>query len=88
MIATGRQRTVRINEATHRMLSDLAEERGESMAEVLERAVDRFRRAQVLHNANAIWEAILKDPAARAEVEAEDALWDGTLADGLDAEEW
>lgn len=69
------------------MLADLAEGCGESMAEVLERAVDRYRREQILREANTVWETILGDPAARAKVDAEDAAWDGTLADGLDTEE-
>jgi hypothetical protein len=58
------------------------------MTTILARAVDRERREQLLAEANAAWAVVLADPQSRAESEAEDALWEGTLADGLDAEEW
>lgn len=63
-------------------------QRGESTATILEQAVERFQREQLLNEANAAWAAILADPTAAAEVAAEQALWDQTLADGLADEEW
>jgi len=46
------------------------------------------RGEHILREANAAWAAIIADPAARAEVEAERTLWDATLADGLESEDW
>lgn len=50
--------------------------------------MERYRREQILKEANRQWAAIMKDPQAMAEIKAEMAIWDGTLADGLDPEEW
>lgn len=88
MGAASKQRIVRVTEATHRALRELSMQRGESTATILEQAVERFQREQLLNEANAAWAAILADPTAAAEVAAEQALWDQTLADGLADEEW
>lgn len=88
MATTAKQHLVRVNERTHRALNDLSNESGESMAVILDRMVQRHSREQRLEEANRDWARILADPVARAEVEAEDALWDGTFADGLEPEEW
>lgn len=88
MATTAKQHMVRVNERTHQALSDLSNECGESMSAILDRIVQRHRREQRLEEANRAWARVLADPTARAEVEAEDALWDGTFADGLEPEEW
>ena len=80
--------TVRISERTHRALSDLRRSTGQSMPAIIEQAVDRWQREQLLREANAAWAAIVADPAASAEILAERALWEGTVADGLDPEGW
>jgi hypothetical protein len=58
------------------------------MATLVERAVEAFRRDQLFAAAEAAWRAIQSDPAARAEIDAEYALWDTTVADGLEREDW
>lgn len=81
-------RTVRISERTHRTLSQLKHSTGQSMPSLIEQAVERWQREHLLREANAAWAAIIADPAARAEIEAERALWDATVADGLEPEDW
>ncbi len=43
-------------------------------------------RAQILAEAAADYAALEQDPVALAEIHAEDALWDTTVGDGLDAD--
>lgn len=87
-MAATKQRTVRVTEATHQALRELTVSRGESMTTILERAVGRYQREQLLAEANAAWAALQSDPAVLAESEAEQMLWDRTLADGLEEEAW
>jgi predicted transcriptional regulator len=88
MASVTKQHTVRVSESTHRALRRLTAVSGKSMTIVLERAVDRYEREQLFAEANAAWAAIQADPAAMAEIEAEQELWDRTLADGLEDDEW
>lgn len=88
MTASTKQRNIRVTETTHRTLSDLAAQSGESMTAIVEHAVDRYRREQVLLQANAAWSELMLDPEFRAEMAAEDALWDTTVGDGLEDELW
>ena len=74
--------TVRISERTHATLGELAEQNGQSMQEVLARAVEAYRRQQFLEGANAAYAALRSDPAAWAEEQAERAAWASSLADG------
>jgi hypothetical protein len=79
---------VRVSARAHATLRELAIRRGQSMAQVVEEAVERERRAQLLREANAAWSAIMADPASRVEIDAERNAWDATLADGLEPEDW
>ena len=88
MDATAKQRSVRVSETTHRMLRDLSTRRGEPMTMIVERAVDRYQREQLLSEANDAWAALQADPATVADIEGEQALWEQTLGDGLEREEW
>lgn len=88
MAVTTKQHLVRVSEATHRTLRELTARRGETMTAIVEQAVERYRREAWLAEANAAWAAIRADPGAMAEVRAEQELWDQTLADGLEEEEW
>jgi predicted transcriptional regulator len=85
-VVVSKQRTVRVSEETHRALREIASESGESMTTILERAVDRYWREVFLRQANAEWARIVADPEALKEIEAEDALWEVTFADGLQDE--
>lgn len=88
MATTASQRTVRVTEVTHRTLQALAARAGEPMTVVLARAVERYRREQLLRDANDAWAAIKADPVAWREMKDEDKIWDATLMDGLEDEPW
>jgi predicted transcriptional regulator len=76
--------TVRVSEHTHDLLRKLAEATGEPLQKVLERAVENYRREQFYAEFNAAFERLRADPAAWEDELAERALWETTLADGLD----
>ncbi len=79
--------TIRVSEKTRDILHALARDVGLPMAEVVEKAVEQYRRQQILDAANADYAALRADPAAWAEVQAERAVWDITLTDGLEEQE-
>jgi len=54
------------------------------MQEIVEQAVENYRRQQLLAAANIAYAALRADPDAWAEMEAERTAWDATLADGLE----
>jgi hypothetical protein len=76
--------TVRISRSTHAALRALAEESDESMTEVLDKAIEVYRRQRFLTGLNADFAALRKNKAAWAEELAERAMWDAALADGLE----
>jgi len=77
--------TIRVSEKTRATLHELARAAGTPMAEVVAQAIELYRRQQLLDAANLQYAALRADPAAWAEVQAERAVWDATLADGLEA---
>lgn len=79
--------TVPISEASHQVLRELAEQTGQTMTEVLDKALDAYRRKVFFEQLNAGYAALRADPEAWAEMEAERKLWDATLMDGLDPDE-
>ena len=79
--------TVPISETAHRILKDLAEQTGQTMMDVLDKALDEYRRKVFFEQMNAGYAALRADAEAWDEVEAERKLWDATLMDGLDPDE-
>lgn len=75
--------TVRVSARTHDILQELAHSVGAPMQEVVEQAVEQYRRQRLLAAANAAYAAVQADPAAQQELREERAAWDVTLADGL-----
>ena len=76
--------TVRVTERTHEVLRKLAAATGQPLQQVLEQAVENYRREQFFAELNAAYARLQADPAAWEEELAERALWETTLADGLD----
>jgi hypothetical protein len=79
--------TVRISEASHQILKELAEQSGQTMMAVLDKVLDVFRRKQFFEQLNAGYAELQADPKAWAEHLADRKHWDATLMDGLDPEE-
>ena len=79
--------TVSISEASHQLLRELAEHKGQPMTLVLDKALDAYRRQLFFDRLNAGYAELQADPEAWAEHLAERKDWDTTLMDGLDAAE-
>ncbi len=78
--------TMTINETTHQLLLRLADLEKTSADVVLDRALEIYQRELFWKQTNEAYAALKADPAAWAEELAERALWEKTLADGVEAE--
>jgi hypothetical protein len=78
---------IQISEASHQLLKALAEQTGQTTTDVLEKALDTYRRALFLEQTTSGYAELRADAEAWAEHEAERKQWDATLADGLDPHE-
>jgi predicted transcriptional regulator len=79
--------TVRISEASHHILRELAEQTGQTMMDVLDKALDAYRRKLFFAQLNAGYAELRADSNAWAQHLAERKLWDATLMDGMDPDE-
>jgi len=75
--------TVRVSAETKETLQKLSARTGRKLRELLDEAVERYRRELFLEEANAAFGALRADKGAWAE-EEERAAWEGTLPDGLE----
>jgi hypothetical protein len=78
--------TVRVSVQTRQKLHDLVHSSGLSTQEVLDRALELYRRQQLLAEANAAYATLRENGPAWEAYEAERAEWDVTLQDGLPEE--
>lgn len=88
MVSGTKQVHVRVSQETHRLLQVLSANTGDSMAAIVDRAVENYRRALFFEAAERTYRELEADPEGLAVYEAEIALWDKTVADGLEREEW
>jgi hypothetical protein len=79
--------TVPVSEAAYTLLKALAEQTGQSMTDLLDKAVEGYRRKLFFEQVNAGYAELRADPQAWAEHLAERKQWDATLMDGLDPDE-
>ncbi|HOC93230.1 MAG TPA: toxin-antitoxin system protein [bacterium] len=80
---------VRINNETKRTLEELSRKSGEPMLNVIDRAIEEYRRRVFLEETNAAYAKLKNDGKASGEYDRETAEWDSTLMDGLeDLESW
>jgi predicted transcriptional regulator len=78
--------TVRINVSTRDKVREISEREQQPMHEVIEKAIEEYRRRRFLEEVNAAYAALKADPEAWREELEERAAWDATLADGLEDE--
>jgi predicted transcriptional regulator len=76
--------TVRVSERTHQVLRELAAAKGEPLQQVLEEAVERYRRVQFFADLRDAYARLAAQPAAWNDELAERAELESTLEDGLD----
>ena len=73
--------TIRVSRSTHGLLRDLSDRTGETMTDIVDRAVREYQRRRFWEDYHAAYAAIQADPP---ELRGEIDLWDLTLADGLE----
>lgn len=74
--------TTRISLPAHRVLQELARHSGKSMQEILDAAIEAYRRQRFLDDAAAAFATLKTDPKAWRAEQEERALWSNTLTDG------
>jgi hypothetical protein len=73
---------IRISSTSHQALRALAEQCGEPIQTVLDKAIETYRRQRFFEALNAAYAALREDPGAWKEELEERAAWDATLQDG------
>jgi hypothetical protein len=79
--------TISITEGSCKLLQKLAEQTGQSVAEVVGKALDAYRRELFFEQMNAGYAELRADPQAWSEHLGERRDWDATLMDGLGQDE-
>jgi len=78
---------VRVPTETHSRLKAMASARGETIGEVLVKAVESFRRQMLLNDANEAFGKLRQNEKLWKDEHHEREEWEATLADGLDNNE-
>ena len=76
--------TVRISQAAHRTLRELARQSEKPMQAVLDEAIEQYRRQRFLEATNRAFAALREDKVAWEGELEERKEWDATLSDGLE----
>ena len=79
--------TVRISEEERKVVRGLSEKLGVSMTEVLNRAVEKYRKEVLLSETNKAYARLKEKPDEWKDELEERKLWDNTLYDGLEKEQ-
>lgn len=77
---------VRISDHTKRVLEELAAREGKKIRELVDEAVELYRRRVFLEEVNRAYRSLREDPAAWVAEEEERRVWEATLGDGLQQE--
>lgn len=75
--------TVRVSTATRDRIAELAAEKGTSMASVVDEAVRDYQRKIFFEQLNEAVERTRADPEAWADYQAEVAIFENAISDGL-----
>jgi predicted transcriptional regulator len=75
--------TIRVSRQTHKKLNELAQMSGRSAQEVVDAALELYRRERLLYATNEAYAALREQGGAWQELEAERRAWDASLDDGL-----
>lgn len=74
--------TVRISSQSSKILKEIAREKGVSLQNVLDEAIEEHRRTIILREANEAYAALKNDPSLWKDEKDERDLWELTLTDG------
>ncbi|MCX6101122.1 MAG: toxin-antitoxin system protein [Candidatus Bipolaricaulota bacterium] len=76
--------TIRITSRSRDAVRELARETGLRQQEILDLAVEAYRRQFFLKNANSAFAALHGEPTAWGVEQAEREVWDRALGDGIE----
>jgi hypothetical protein len=76
--------TIRITTRSRETVRELAREMGLQQQEVLDLAVEAYRRKVFLRDANTAFAALRDNPAAWGAEQEERAAWDAAVGDGVE----
>lgn len=79
---------VRIKAETHQKLQQLAKSSQRSLPDVLDEAIKHYEKQRFLQECDAAYIRLREDANAWQEEIEERALWDNTLSDGLEDDEY
>ena len=77
--------TVRIKRETKKLLEEIANQTGQKTQQILDEAIEAYRRRVFLERANRAYAALQQDADRWAEELAERKGWDATSSDDLKA---
>lgn len=78
--------TIRVSKKTHDQVRALAQQTGETMQEVISRAIEQYQEQLFWRQVNEAYARLRQNPTAWQEELEERRLWDNTLMDGLEEE--
>ena len=78
---------VRISSETHSRLKTMASASGETIGEILAKAVDAYRRKMLLNDANRAFARLKERKELWKDEQNEREEWETALADGLEKDE-
>lgn len=77
---------VRVSENTHEVLRSLSMQEGKSMQDIIDKAIEDYRRKAFLEGLSNDYRLLRNDAEAWKNHEQDNVVWDNTLTDGLDNE--
>ncbi len=82
--------TLRVSTELHDKIAHLAKARGQRMQDIIDQAIDAWERTMFWEEFNESWARVRRNPEQWAQVQAERAVWDRALKDGIepDVDEW
>ena len=78
--------SVQISEKSLEVVRNISERNGLEISDVLDKAVEAYRRECFLDDTNRAFEALREDSGSWQEELEERALWEDTLSDGVNEE--
>ena len=75
---------VRVNETTHTVIRNLANELGESMQSIVDKAIERYKRELFLESLNQDFKKLQENEIDWKNGLEERRLWENTLLDGVE----
>jgi len=79
--------SVRIYDKTYKILNEIAGQTGKSKQEILDKAIEEYRRKEFIMEANKAYAVLRNNSEKWQEETKEREEWDATLEDGLEDEQ-